>query len=349
MVENDRQTDEGLLIDFLLGRCDGADQREVQGRLERDDAFRRLHDDIRNTFAALDMAPEYEPPETLVADTMRRIGSARRTDALLAREELSRHDVLRATFSLRELAAIAGVILLVFSIVGVSVREAGRRQDRLQCESQVARLGTGFQAYANSNSSYLPGTGLAQLRWLPAAGRPAVSNSKALFQLVRNGYVEPQVFQCPAIGGGSFAVKAGMIDFPASRFVSYSYQYSIGDKGTWLEDPALGKVRKSLAILADASPLFPNGRFAPERLRRTAGDNHDGAGQNVLYADMHVEFQSRPVVGVDGDHIFLAGNIRTYSGEETPTGPSDTFLLPAFSGDGVTEFEGAGSRPSSHD
>ena len=346
MMESNRQIDEGLLIDFLLGRCDADQAEAVRARLERDEGFRRLCGDVSSTFAALDLAIDHEPPEGLVADTMRRIGTARRTDALLAREELNRRDVIRPTFSLRELGAIAGVALLIFSIMGVSYREARRRKERTQCGTQVARLGSGLLTYANKNDGYLPTTGLTRRRWLPSGEKPAVSNSKALFRLLTDGFVEPRNFQCPAVAGGSFVYKAGMIDFPDSKSVSYSDQYAIAAKGVWLEDPALAKVKQSMAILADSTPLFPNGRFVAERLRAAVSENHGRAGMNVLYLDMHVEFRNRPVVGVNGDHIYLAGNIKDYSGEEAPARPDDTFLLPAFSNDGIVQYEEAPSQPS---
>ena len=69
-MSNEPAKDEVLLIDFVLGRCEPAQAQEVQRRLEQDAAFRRLHDDLRNTFAAMDLAVEHEPPESLVARTM---------------------------------------------------------------------------------------------------------------------------------------------------------------------------------------------------------------------------------------------------------------------------------------
>jgi len=347
MTENNRQNDEGLLIDFLLGQCDEAQAEGVRARLETDEAFASLRDDLHSTFAAMDLAVDHEPPENLVAETMRRIRSARQTDALLAREELNRSDVIRPTFSLRELGAIAGVVLLIFTIVGISYREAQRRRDRTGCAAQVARLGSGLLTYANTHGGYLPATGTRHLRWLPAERKPAISNSKAIFRLVPPRYADPRDFQCPAVAAGTFAYKAGMIDFPEARYVSYSFQYAIGEKGVFLEDPALARVQQSMAILADATPLFPNGRFVPRRLREAVSDNHGGAGMNVLYLDMHVEFRRRPAAGVNGDNIYQAGNLENYSGEEAPAQVTDTFCLPAFSNDGIVQYEVAPSRPAS--
>jgi hypothetical protein len=45
---------------------------------------------------------------------------------------------------------------------------------------------------------------------------------------------------------------------------------------------------------------------------------------------MHVDFKKSPNVGVRGDNIYLAEGVYKYDGAETPTTPTDTFLLPAF-------------------
>lgn len=331
MVDNQR-ANEMLLIDFLLGRCDDARAEEVRRRLGSDEALRRLHDDIRRTFAAMDLATEHEPPEDLVERTLARIRSAKQTDALLAREELQRRDVIRPTFSLREVGAIAGVVLLLVSVFGVSYREARRRRQRTMCGAQVARLASGLLTYASHNDKYLPAAGESPRRnWLPAAGRPGISNSAALFRLIKARYVEPPAFQCPAVGGRSFVVVAGMKDFPHPESITYSYQYAIGLRGPWLEDKRFAKIKMSMAILSDSTPLFAGGQFRPDRLATAVSDNHDRVGQNVLYLDMHVEFKRRASVGVNGNNIYIAEGVYEYDGDEVPTGPDDTFLLPAFS------------------
>jgi hypothetical protein len=330
MTDVRRHDDEVLLLDFLLGQCTRQQAEEVAKRLAEDEAFRLLHRDISNTLLAIKLLPEIEPPATLVASTLARIGSARRTDALLAREGLARRDVIRPTFSLRELGAVAAVAVLLFGIFGVSYVETQRRKDRNQCATQVARLGSALLTYANKNDGYLPSTGTLRSRWLPSGDQPAVSNSSSLFKLVLGDFAKPPTFQCPAVGGESFAVQSGMNDFPASKYVSYSYQHSLGPRGVWIEDKRLSDVRKDMAILADSTPVFTNGLFRADRVRQAVSENHGGTGQNILYLDMHVDFKRSPNVGVRGNNIYLAEGVEKYDGVEKPTTPTDTFLLPAF-------------------
>lgn len=337
-MTNSRHDEEMLLIDLLLGRCDAEQQQALRRRLDGDESLRRRHDDLQRTFAALELLPDYEPPEDLVEGTLRRIRSARETDALLAREELGRRDVIRPTFSLRELAAIAGVVILLAGIFGLSYRQAHRQRMIKQCFAQQGRIGAALLTYANNNEGFLPSAGGSNRNWLPTSRRAVASNSTALYRLVRSGYESPVTFQCPAVGGGSFTARAEMVDFPAGRYVHYSYQYSLGPVGLSIDDKGLAVVKKRMAILADNTPMFYKGRFRRDRVRADNSDNHDGLGQNVLYLDMHVEFNDRASVGVHGDNIYLIKGVFEYRGDEAPNSPYDSFLLPAFSTANIRDY-----------
>jgi hypothetical protein len=212
-----------------------------------------------------------------------------------------------------------------------SMRQARFMELTSKCRSQAGQIGSALLVYANANSDYLPGADSAIARWLPDPSEPYVSNSTGLFKLIRSGYASPVLFQCPAVGGRSFVAQAGMSDFPADEFVSYSYQHTLGPHALVRTDPKLSAVAEQMVILADSTPVFRNGRFRSDHVRAAASDNHRGKGQNVLHLDMHVEWSKTPSVGVEGNNIFLAEGIYDYEGKEAPTSPTDTFLLPAYS------------------
>jgi len=323
--------DEAILIDYLLGRCEHSQAERTRARLGSDANFRRFHDDLANALGALKLAPEHDPPEDLVARTMSRIASAQRTDALLRREQLRRRAPL-PTMALRELAAVAAVVVLMAAILVPSLRQARRLYIGRQCASQMGQIGTALLTYANANDDYLPAAKGTARRWLPRPGEHAASNSTGLFRLIRSGYASPPLFRCPAAGAGSFVVQAHMADFPAGKYISYSYQHTIGANRLRRSDPPLQAVADSMGILADSTPVFKDGRFLRDRIDATTSDNHPRVGTNVLFLDMHVETADKPTVGVDGNNIFLAGQISDYAGDEEPAGPTDTFLLPAYSG-----------------
>ncbi len=327
-------SDYGLLIDYLRGECDERDAQAVRERLEVDEHFRKLREGLSGTFIALNMLGEHEPPADLVDKTLQRISSERRTEALLAREELNRRTVLRPTFSLRELLAAAAAILLLAVIVIPSLREANVQVGIDRCASQVGQVGSGLLAYANENQGYLPAVSSALHRWLPTEGEGAASNSGALFKLVRDQYASPGAFQCPGIrrpGQAAFVVQAGMTDFPAERFIDYSYQHSLSPSRLNILRPVLQAQAKRMAIFADRTPLFPRGSFRKDKLEPCTSENHKRRGQNVLYLDMHVEWADCAKVGVDDNNIYLVEGILDYRGDEAPASPTDSFLLPAYS------------------
>ena len=324
--------DQEILIDFLLGQCDSEAVEAIKARLEADQAFRAQRDNIANALAALGAMPQCEAPGDLTERTMRHIHAARRTEALLARQQVTRRLSL-PTFSLRELGAVAAAVVLMGAIMIPWLNQARRTRQIYQCSSNLGQIGSAVVAYANDNDDYLPRPRYQHTRWLPAKGETSASSSSGLFKLISSGYESPTVFLCPAVGGESFVVRSGMVDFPGQDNVSYSYQHNLGPKGLRRSDPALTGVQSRMAILADSTPVFVNGQFRKDRVDSPTSDNHDRRGQNVLFLDMHVDFARDSQAGVGGDQIYLIEGVRIYRGDESPVRPTDTFLLPAYSGE----------------
>ena len=328
MTEQAKQ-DEILLIDFLLGWCDADAAEAVRQHMESDSEFRRRHDDLAATFAALELARAPDPPEDLVDRTLARITSIRRTNALLAVQQIGGRRPFRSTFSLKEFAAVAAMLLVIAGVLVPSLRVARQKAQLGFCSAQMGQIGSAIQTYAINNDGYLPNSDARGGRWLRGGTQPPASNSVGMFKLLRERYLtSPVVFQCPAPGGQSFAMQGDMIDFPRPEHISYSYQYSLGNRGLSNLDSLLAQVAKEMVILADQTPLFADGRFLKDRVRKAISDNHPKS-QNVLYLDGNVLLVDNPFVGVEGDNIFLVEGVYEYEGDEAPAHSADTFLLPA--------------------
>lgn len=165
--------------------------------------------------------------------------------------------------------------------------------------------------------------------------------SRSMFLLVIQTGTAPKAFVCPSSGdqeddlrnysgGTPTAAQPGVnrFDFLGYPYVSYGYQMPWGkrarpnqnldtrmplmsDKGPFFEagskDSGTNSTvdKKSSVGLPDfgsnASDWFKvdNDRWRPYNSR-----NHNGEGQNVLYVDDHVEFQKRPIAGINNDNIF---------------------------------------------
>ncbi len=329
---SDRTKDELVLIDYLTGRCDEQTRLEVAKRLKTDEAFSALRQDMANTLAAMDLAPQPEAPADLAERTMERIFRQTAAAGKASRRDLTWRGI-RPTFSFRELATVASVILILSAIFIPSLRQSRRQRNAVLCASQVGQIGSALQTYANSYNGYLPVPYGSSPRWLPAPGEPVSSNSTAMYRLVKLKIIEPVMFQCPSVGQNSFVILERMNDFPSGKYVHYSYQYSLGPGDLAIHNPALKGSAGRMVILADMTPLFRNGQFQPERVHDTTSSNHDHRGQNVLYLDMHVNWANTASAGVGDDNIFLVKGVYDYKGTEAPQDPSDTFLMPAYSSD----------------
>ena len=338
-MDEQRKKDEALLIDYLLGRCDEATGRAVELRLEKEPEFRALRVDFANAFDALKLLGAPEASEDIADRTLARIASARQSTAARTRRELVRAG--RPMFSLRELGTIAAAAIIMALLFVPWARQARSRALQGKCAANVGQIGTGMKNFAMDNKDSLPLAHASNAAWLPGRGQKPVSNSAGLFRLVDGNYAPAGVCQCAAdrdAAGGPFGINVDMTDFPAAKFISYSYQHALGTKPFSPGDSDLLSVAGEMAVLSDKTPAFEDGQFQAKFLSnpRASSRNHGRRGHNVLFMDWGVKWRQGATVGVGGDNIFLVQGKEEYDGTEGPANPTDSFLLPAWSGDTET-------------
>lgn len=154
----------------------------------------------------------------------------------------------------------------------------------------------------------------------PNAGSIAVSATRALWMLVRSGDVHVQQFVCPSSYDTADETEYLSLyyDFTGYDNISYGYQVPFGPRGTRPHEAA----HKGRVQAADKGPFYVaqysinwtyEGRdlrveSPPEAWRRFNSSNHggygNGEGQNTLFPDGSVCFQSKPIVGIDYDNIY---------------------------------------------
>lgn len=274
-----------------------------------------------------------------------------------------------AGFTLLELLAVIFIIVIVAAILLPSMNRTGDRADNVRCGSNLRQIGQAILLYSNENkgayprTTYVPGAPLTfsedssdgstardpfGSKGLPGKV-PDNDVVAAMFLLIRTQDITSEVFVCPSsnaekdvygtAAGASAANKTSFTNW--RKHLSYSlanpYPTEAAVKAGYRWDSTLGA---EFAVAADVNPGVGNGWDATlptevsgaKEMRKANSPNHQGAGQNVLYGDGHVEFQQNPFVGTKRDNIYtVAGGT-----PDVPTTTSKTVVgSPAWSGDSV--------------
>lgn len=167
----------------------------------------------------------------------------------------------------------------------------------------------GFDRWEESESRDKAGTG----------GSSAVTVTRAFWMMVRSGDITVQQFICPSASGDTPDDTENLelyYDFQEYRNISYGYQVPFGPYRT---QPREGMDNRQI-LAADKGPFYENtgssdwdvGRGdepldmddSPKSWRNFNSPNHNGEGQNALYADGHAAFGKTPLLGIDNDNIY---------------------------------------------
>ncbi|HRK31026.1 MAG TPA: DUF1559 domain-containing protein, partial [Tepidisphaeraceae bacterium] len=139
----------------------------------------------------------------------------------------------------------------------------------------------------------------------------------SLFLLLRTQDITAEVFTCPSsnaekwdFGGGSNTAqnwsnwnRTGTSPGEIQRHLSYSYQNAYADTTAAQTFRLTDILGAEFAIAADINPgtnsvtdnvLAVGTNSSAREMKAGNTNNHDKDGQNVLYADAHVEFQQNP-------------------------------------------------------
>ena len=328
------------LLDLHLGHLSEAEQQRLQQRVAVDPALAVQHEALGGVFRALRLNPVEPMPGDLAARTLARVRAAgpaprvvRPSDSLTEAVEERGNRVIRLGGNLRDIVAIAALIVLAAGLGLPGMFHLRDRQQRLGCSWNLARLGSGLQQYASVFGGSLPFTGWERgSSWQPSNDPRVMTipNRRHVYPLLRMAFVtDPRVFICPS--QHCVPMPADEVrqhnDFLESRNLSYAYQNMAGVRPCAKDDPRL-------PILADENPLFADGvpLFDARRLGRmnpaTANSlAHGGAGQNILTLRGEVKWATTPLVGIDGDSIWTLDGVNEYSGQEGPMCATDSHLL----------------------
>jgi prepilin-type processing-associated H-X9-DG protein len=237
-----------------------------------------------------------------------------------------------------ELLVVVTIIGALMAILLPNLAAALEQARRAQCAANLRGIGQSMRVYSARNNGRLPSvykeatlSPWGQTDWTAEHTEIADAmdnegkdheemedyqyrcNLSCWWLMIRQGLSQPGVFICPSAdqwADDSITNYDRWWSFKDLRNVSYSYQSQVGRGTRENGDPML-------IIAADVNPFRadvydePSPRWedranvALERRQKLNSPNHDFDGQNCLYLDGHVMWQTTPQCGIGGNNIWV--------------------------------------------
>ena len=249
-----------------------------------------------------------------------------------------------AAFTLIELLVVIAIIAILASLLLPALARAREEARKAACKTSCAQVGKAIYAYTQNYEEYYPFT------WGPASMADAGEDNKdaltSLGNLYPNYLDTVRLFKCPSVENAPQTMinvptalswtDAGNLNTqcdPDEFTVNDSNLYLYSLRNHTLSDVSYGYDCRMYPAAVSGHAIYGDMDGSYAHNRDTSTQNH-GEGQNVLYVDGKVRWQSRNSVSNDiNDNIFTeqawhADTDSFLSDNTDPNSPSSATLTP---------------------
>lgn len=333
-----------LLFDYCIGLTPQEKNAEAEALITSNKEAAEIHSKLKAYLAPLDSIGLEDCPDELVERTVMRVNNLADSSQLHLQQLLASEQTRNVTttselwWNMGKIAAVAAGIILIVGVMVPTLSSVRQRSWQQRCQRQMGSIFRGISDYFSDHDGQLPAVAAAAgAPWWKVGyqGDENQSNTRHIYLLAKDGYVDISNFVCPGCRGKKTTKLTdsqikNLKDFPERKYVTYSFQIRC-------RKTASGKLRCRKVLMADWNPLFEKlpedfSRQLKLRLSRELltlnSINHKRRGQNVLFGDGCVKFLKTRFIGISEDDIYTLQDTDIYHGSEVPSCETDFFLAP---------------------
>ncbi len=339
--------DREMILDYCLEKLPDEAVNKVQGLIRSHPEADELYQSIKSSLQPLNTADLLEPcPDALAELTVARLVENVKSDTQrlqqLISDERSRVATIKVPLWHRvtQIAAVAAIVVFALVVAVPMLKHARVQAYQARCAEQLGTIGQGMFDFQEDYGQLPAATVAAGSPWWQVGnqGLENHSNTRSVWMLASQGYVEPDKFVCPGrlqtMTPPELDESAldGLRDFPSKSYLNYSPRVCC--------NKSKATVAANTIIMADNNPLcerLPEDHSKGFQIRlegeimQANSRNHSGQGQNLLAGDGAVTFATSRHYGSEKDDIYTLKSMSQgveMSGCEVPACSSDVFLAP---------------------
>jgi type II secretory pathway pseudopilin PulG len=274
----------------------------------------------------------------------------------------SRLSKQRRALTYVEVLVVLLLIVLGVAFLIPSASHSRGTNNGARCSNNLRQIGQAMLLYSNDNHGAYPvgaispgpvrtptfGTGAAATQPSDPGGPAPNDVTAALFLLLRTQDITSDVFVCPSsnneldVYGGPTVPAAARSPDHHSNFSDFKKNLSYSFQNPYANDGAIkagwiwsNKLAADYAVAADINPgragngdnaFGPTVTSSAVQMKQANSNNHDKDGQNILYSDGHVAWETNPFVGVNRDNTYTTVDGKLNA---SPVDANDSILLPS--------------------